>query len=125
MEKEVYHLQQALQDNGYPVKVIEPLLKEKERNEQTEDQQRPDDNTNLEGEEKKKERTLYLPYTRGMSEEIERTCSSINNQEKHISGVSSTWYAWMHFESQFLNHKRDVWGNRKDLQFNQQSRKAH
>ena len=29
MEKEVYCLQQAFQANGYPVKVIETLLKEK------------------------------------------------------------------------------------------------
>ena len=57
----------------------------KRRNKRTEDQQQSDDNTNLDGEENtKKERTLYLPYVRGVSEKIERTCRSINNQEYHI-----------------------------------------
>ena len=51
-EKEVYHLRQAFQAKGYPLKVIEPPLKEKKkkRNKWTEDQQRTDVNMNSERE---------------------------------------------------------------------------
>ena len=79
------------------VKVTEPFLKKKKRNEQTADQQRPDDYTNSEGQENtKKKRTLYLPYVRGVSEKVERTCRSINNQEYRIRKVFQPVYTIQH-----------------------------
>ena len=88
-EKEVYHLRQAMETNGYPLKVNEPLLKEKKkRNKWTEDQQQTDDNMNSERDDNtKKERTMYRPHVRVVSEMIERTYRSINTQEYHIRTV--------------------------------------
>ena len=70
--------------NGFPNGVIDPILKKKEGHNQNAATPAPPEETNNESD-SKREHILCLPYVRGLSEKIEKTCRSIKTTKLKLA----------------------------------------
>ena len=71
LQEEIRHLDDAFRSNNFPQKVLDPILNKVDTAKQT----RPSTNENTE--DNRENRTLCVPYVRGLSEKIANVCRSI------------------------------------------------
>ena len=79
LEEEIKHLDNALKSNNFPQKVLDPIFNRINTTSQA--KSTPDQN----GEEERDERTIYIPYVRGVSKRTENVCRSIKTANLRLT----------------------------------------